>query len=126
MKICYFIDRIAHREIGQLVKRVIALGTVLFFGAVSLTGCNAAGIQTDTEQQDSTSTTEETQVTVANTDPRNGWVEVFIGAGNQREDKPQNIFKRCDGTTLVYIADGFYTDVADGITVIADSPECVR
>ncbi len=51
--------------------------------------------------------------------PRDGWVALpSVPLAN---DTDIEIWKRCDGTTLVYVSDGAY---AGGIATVPDSPEC--
>lgn len=101
----------------------MVIGGILLLSIISLTGCGARSDQSDSTPPETSTTTQGSAT--SNTDPRRGWVEVFVSAGNQREDRPQTIYKRCDGKALIYIHDSWYTDIADGITAIPDSPECI-
>lgn len=74
---------------------------------VMMTGLtlSAAGCAENTPPQTTNPTNSPT------TDPRSEWVLVNTG-GNY-----SNIYKRCDGSTLLYQSRG-------GLAVIPDSPEC--
>jgi hypothetical protein len=52
-----------------------------------------------------------------NTDPTKDWVQVW-DTGNTGQ---QRLWKRCDGTTLIY----WDRDYRAGVAAIANSPECM-
>ncbi len=78
-----------------------------------MTGCGSVA---DDETQGSASNSTK----VNNTNPQDGWVLVDSSDGRNRI-----IYKRCDGTVLLYRYDrGYGRTSASGLAVVADSPEC--
>lgn len=79
---------------------------------LSLTGCAT------TASSDFEGTTE----AVTNTDPQNGWVQVV-----DKNSDPilyVDIYKRCDGTKMIYLTPGNGSG-AHGISTVTNDPECV-
>ncbi len=78
-----------------------------------MTGCGS--VADDETQGSAPSSTK-----VSNTNPQDGWVLVD-SSGN----KDRVIYKRCDGTVLLYSYDrGNARTSASGLAAVADSSEC--
>ena len=90
--------------------RAGVLGAIGLTVVACLAGCG------DGSMIDTAATPTSTQVASATRSPKTGWVVVYQGQGNS-----PSVYKRCDGTTLMYVAYGYHSG---GISVVANSPEC--
>jgi len=92
------------------MKRSVAL---LLVSTALLSGCSSS------EGTRKTETATHSIPADSNKDPRIGWAVI----SDSVED--ETVFKRCDGTTLLYRYNaGHYGGNASGLAAIADSPEC--
>ena len=98
------------------MKTLAASMTAIIAGVFLLSGCAAGGDYNGSGEE---SLPPET----ITTDPRAGWVEVFISPGDYGRS---TIYKRCDGPNLVYFNNPYSSDLSDTLSVIADSTECVQ
>lgn len=108
------------------MKKCSTLALAALAASIFLTGC-AGPVDTTSATPAAETAISETVEPKDNTDPRKGWVVVVdlsgypVTSGGPYKDIP--VIKRCDGTTLLYVAPGAGSG-AHGITSIENSPEC--
>jgi hypothetical protein len=109
-----------------MIKRstFFALGAALLIVG-SLVGCSSNGITPKYDWVCGTPSSKadcsDTAAYKAAQDPRNGWVNVFKDLQAGGGSGLSSLMKRCDGTTLIYEADGYHEN---SISNQPNSPEC--
>ena len=99
----------------------LVLTLAILTGVATLTGCSVTAHTNEVSEQTPHDGGSE------NTDPRDGWVTVTEPqVGNLDEASGYiTVFKRCDGSTLMYVSTGSRSG-AHSISTIPQSPECLE
>lgn len=98
---------LTRKQKGTTMKRFLPLAGAAALAIGVLAGCGAPPVDPGTQH---------TEAPVGGTtDPKQGWVRVWTP-----ESTESYLYKRCDGTTLVY----WPKDYRAGVAVVPNSPEC--